>query len=176
MPKDTALHKSAYKGDMVGVENALDDDRIDIDAPGAQKRTALMRACGANHTEMVKFLIGRGACTTQIDNSGRSPMHWAAASGSFDVAEIIANNEAKKSEEDTKLDFNSKTKSGSAPLHLVAESGSAKFLQLLLDNGADINIVDGDGKSPYVLAKEGGHREATALLKPPSEGCACQIL
>ena len=60
MPKDTSLHKSAYKGDIVGVEVALDEELIEVDSPGAQKRTALMRAAGANHIEIVQFLLSRG--------------------------------------------------------------------------------------------------------------------
>eukprot|EP01084_Bolivina_argentea_P289616 497357_1 len=167
MPKDTALHKSAYKGDMVGVEVALDEEFIDINTPGAQKRTALMRAAGANHVDMVSFLLSRGANPKQIDQSGRSPLHWAAASGAFESAEVISKHE---------IDFNAKTKSGSAPIHLVAECGKMPFLKLLIEKNVDTIDVDGDGKSPYQLAKEKGHKEAMILLKPEGEGCACHIM
>eukprot|EP01083_Nonionella_stella_P137496 418321_1 len=167
MPKDTALHKAAYKGDMVGVEIALNDDNIAIDTPGAQKRTALMRASGANHVEMVKYLLVRGANAKQIDSSGRTPMHWAAASGSFECAEIISTHE---------IDFNLQTKSGSAPIHLVAERGQVPFLNLLIEKGADVTAVDGTGKTAYQLAKENNRKEAVLLLKPEGEGCPCQIM
>lgn len=166
MPKDTSLHKSAYKGDMVGVEVALDEEEIKVDAPGAQKRTALMRAAGANHVEIVKFLLSRGASPKQCDQSGRTPLHWAAASGSFQAAEIISSHD---------IDFNAKTRSGSQPIHLVAECGSIPFLKLLIEKGADITTIDGENKTPYMLAKEKGHKEACILLKPEGEGCSCQI-
>lgn len=167
MPKDTALHKSAYKGDMIGVEIALDDDNIAVDALGAQKRTALMRAAGANNLNIVTLLLERGANPKQTDGSGRTPLHWAAATGSFSCGEIISSYE---------IDFNSKTKSGSAPIHLVAESGSVPFLKLLLEKEVVTDIPDGDGKTPYQLAKEKGCKEAIALLKPEGQGCGCHIM
>ena len=166
MPKDTLLHKSAYKGDVVGIEVALDEKHIDINAPGAQKRTALMRASGANHVGIVELLLGRGANPKQIDASGRSPLHWAAASSAYNAAQILCEKE---------LDFNSKTKSGSAAIHLVAENGHVLFLKLLLTKEIILNEPDGEGKTPYQLAKENGHKSAAILLKPEGEGC-CQIL
>ena len=54
MPKDTSLHKSAYKGDTTGCEVAIGEDGIDINALGAQNRMALMRACGANAVSVVE--------------------------------------------------------------------------------------------------------------------------
>ena len=60
MPQDTALHKAAYKGDCTGCEVAVEDDELDVNARGAQNRTALMRACGSNSADVVEYLISKG--------------------------------------------------------------------------------------------------------------------
>ena len=45
MPKDKEIHKAAYKGDIAAVEDILDNGE-DVNAAGAQNRTALHRAVG----------------------------------------------------------------------------------------------------------------------------------
>lgn len=39
------------------------------------------------------------------------------------------------------------------------------MIRSLLYNGADLNARSDDGKLPADLAKEGGHKDAAALLK-----------
>ena len=175
MPKDTDLHKAAYKGDLGGCEIALDDDGIAVDALGAQKRTALMRACGAGHVKIVELLLSRGASPTITDASGRSPLHWCAATGKYNIAQILARQ--------TEMDYLSKTTSGTNVIHLIAECGNADFLKFAIQEiekqGKTLNdiitIQDGSGKTPFELAKDKGSKECADILKLPSDGC-CLIL
>ena len=72
MPKDTELHKCAYKGDRGGIVEALSSG-INVNAPGAANRSAIHRAVGGGHREIVELLIEKGAQTNYQDKSGRSP-------------------------------------------------------------------------------------------------------
>jgi len=44
MPKDTELHKAAYKGDIKSLETLLEEDPKRVNEEGAGGRTALHRA------------------------------------------------------------------------------------------------------------------------------------
>lgn len=89
MPKDTPLHKAAYKGVEEDIIELLDSG-IDVNVAGAGNRTPIHRAVGAANIECVELLIERGADVSRKDGSGRSPMHWAAVSGSLEVFILFA--------------------------------------------------------------------------------------
>lgn len=76
MPRDTEIHKAAYKGDQNEIIDYLDRGG-DVNILGAQDRTALHRAVGGKSTATTKLLIDRGATIAPVDNAGRTPMHWA---------------------------------------------------------------------------------------------------
>lgn len=52
------------------------------------------------------------------------------------------------------------------PMHVAAQSPSVDILKLLIENGGDIQIKDGDGKTPYDYAKEMELKDNMELLKP----------
>ena len=47
-----------------------------------------------------------------------------------------------------------------------ADSGKAAFVQFMMDNGGDVEIPDGSGVSPYDVAKNAGHKDVCAVIKP----------
>ena len=164
MPRDTDLHKAAYKGDT-GIVEGLLDDGVDVNIRGAANRTPLHRAVGEGHEDIVQLLMERGANIEIRDGSGRTPMHWAAVSGSVVTARLLVEKDA---------DVNVVTKSGSTPLHMAAEGGKLDFVEFLLEHEANIELregVAGDGKTAYELAKEKKHKEIMQLLKPAGAGC-----
>ena len=68
MPSDSNLHKAANKGDIdelkkyiEGIELPEDEDKIDVNEPGASDRRALHRSAGAGHIECCEYLIEKGA-------------------------------------------------------------------------------------------------------------------
>ena len=77
MPNDTELHRAANQGEFDEVESLLQAG-MEIDARGAQGRTALHRALGAGETATAKLLIEHKADPGVVDLQMRTSLHWAA--------------------------------------------------------------------------------------------------
>ena len=54
---------------------------------------------------------------------------------------------------------------GCTALMKAAEQGSAAMVELLLEGGADRDLVNADGKTALAIAEENGHLEAVGKLK-----------
>ena len=54
---------------------------------------------------------------------------------------------------------------GSTPLHAAAAGGSMESVMLLLDRGATVTAIDGEGRSCEALAASRGHDDLAEVLK-----------
>lgn len=61
MPSDTPLHKAAHNGDKGACLQILEENLVNVNAPGAGDRRALHRAAGGNHAEVCTLLLEKGA-------------------------------------------------------------------------------------------------------------------
>jgi len=59
---------------------------------------------------------------------------------------------------------NEKAEEGVAPLHVAAQEGHNQVIELLIDNGADVNSKDGDEGTPLHMAAANGHKGIAELL------------
>ncbi|CAM9241815.1 unnamed protein product, partial [Discosporangium mesarthrocarpum] len=155
MPLDTDLHKSAHKGDLQCVKELIEKGCIHVNEPGAQNRTALHRAAGANHLPVIQYLIDQGAAVDSADRLHRTPLHWAAISSSKCAIQLLLEREAS---------LRSTTSSGMNPLMCAASKGDLEVVQLILE-WAESNpdgpspfelctMEDMEGKAALMLAKE----------------------
>ena len=80
------------------------------------------RAAKANDAGLVRSLIGGGGYPDQVDETGRTAMHYAAASGNLQIIAILIKGGAK---------LDPKEKLGNTPLHLAAEAGQVEAAKLL---------------------------------------------
>src|ERR1035438_7582111 len=71
-----------------------------------------------------------------VDKSGMTPLHWAAARGHKDVAELLLANGADVNAKNTGT---TGLNTGLTPLHYAAGSGHKDVAELLLANKADVN-------------------------------------
>lgn len=161
MPKDTALHKAANQGELPTVEELVKSGEVKVDAPGAQDRTALQRACGGNQLECVKLLLELGADKNKTDKAGRTPMHWAAIGGHCDIVEHLLG---------LKVNLAAQTSSGQTPLHSAIDGDKLEVVKLIIGhheqgNAIDFDIKDKEGKTCFDLAKEKGNKEIAKMIK-----------
>mmetsp|Transcript_64572 Transcript_64572/g.178491 ORF Transcript_64572/g.178491 Transcript_64572/m.178491 type:complete len:168 (-) Transcript_64572:225-728(-) len=167
MPMDTELHKAAYKGDLASVMEELERG-VAVDEPGAQERTALQRACGADQLSVVKHLLKVGASASVGDKSNRISLHWAACAGSVQCLQAIMDSGQT-------VDVNATTRSGNTALHMAADAGRLDACRFLLGVGANADIKTPEDKLAVDLAKDGGHKDVYALLGGRAGG-GCTIL
>jgi uncharacterized protein len=158
-----------------GVVRALAvDPRTILDAPNAQKETALMYAALHGDLETVKFLVQKGA---EVNREGWSPLHYAASSGHTEVIKFLLENHAY---------IDAASPGNITPLMLTARHNQTSASRLLIEEGADPSLKSDQGftaadywkrtKDPVEEAwmrqkaeefiKKYGTKEAPVLAKP----------
>lgn len=73
MAKDEEIHKAAYKADINTITEELKKG-VDVNLVGASGRTALHRAVGGSHDQVVELLIKNKADVNFGDAVGRTPL------------------------------------------------------------------------------------------------------
>jgi cytohesin len=105
--------------------------------------------------DRVKSLVKKGIDVDAKDETGWTPLYWAASMGREEVAEFLIGNGA---------DIDVRTNDDRTPLHQAARSGAAKLVELLVSKGADSNTRDEDDSTPLHWAATGGHKNVVELL------------
>jgi len=132
--------------------------------------STLMAAARSGSVDAVKVLLDAGVDpnkTEPIDK--QTAIMWATVEGHLDVVRVLLdaganpNMQARVSEltKRKNADFPS---GGFAPLHWAARNGDEAMIHLLLDNGADINVKNGDTSTPMMLAIVNDRFDIAALL------------
>ncbi len=60
--------------------------------------------------------------------------------------------------------INQKNLGGATSLHLACREGNFEIVKVLIENGADVNVVDNEGWTPLMRAALAGNQNITALL------------
>jgi ankyrin repeat protein len=99
-------------------------------------------------TDIRACLLDAGASVLALDNTQRSPLHWAAAMARADIMEILLRRDAM---------IDSMDNSGQTPLHIAIGTGAVECVRALLAAGANPNALDfspaSDGKSKQPLRR-----------------------
>ncbi len=114
-----------------------------------------------HQTNMVAFLLAKGARVNAADLYGMTPLHKAAAFNDVAIAKMLLDYDADP------LVFGAKYGViKMAPIHLAAESGYTGIIELLLDYGVDVNLAT-RGKNRVTalhIASAKGRSDAVELL------------
>ncbi|CAK1546423.1 unnamed protein product [Leptosia nina] len=159
--KATPLLVAAFEGHTEICEVLLEAE-ADIEATDCAGRTALWAAASAGHAdtvrnvEVVRQLLDRGLDEHHRDNSGWTPLHYAAFEGHIEVCEALLEAGAKVDEADNE---------GKGPLLLAAQEGHVDLVKLLIDKGgAPVDQRAHDGKTALRLAALEGQFETVSCL------------
>lgn len=130
-------------------ENSMDVFRILIETPGIDVETmarngdnALMIACFKANKLAVQALIDKGA---EVNRPGWAPLHYAAASGSNEIVQILLDHSAY-------IDAESPNKT--TPIMMAARGGYILTVKLLLDEGADATLKNDLGMTAIDFAEK----------------------
>ncbi|CAL8304435.1 unnamed protein product [Merluccius merluccius] len=173
--RDTAIHNTFMCGDMRGVYAVLKDPSL-VNAlmetvheemmwtpemgmwtltSKVKQTSALRLAASRGHAGCVEELLFRGA-EVDADPGGNTALHDACVGGHAPCVRLLLSHGAAPDLPAT---------DGSAPLHLAALAQSLECSELLLDSGAEVNMLTMESQStPLHLAARKGLEDLVALF------------
>ncbi|MCB9768176.1 MAG: ankyrin repeat domain-containing protein [Candidatus Omnitrophica bacterium] len=188
------LHNACYEGDLELAQSLLAEDPALLHSRDEAGALPLHRAAQGGNVDLVEFLLDAGTDIEATDDEdGDTPLHWAALHGQTDIVRLLisrgANLNAFGEDGETPLrwaifsvhvGFPSEIvdvflSSGTDPnsivdkektthLHMAIYYELIDVVEMLLEYGADPNVVDEDGNTPAVEALRKGMWEAFDLI------------
>lgn len=138
----------------LGIVKLLVKRGANVNSTTRTNSTPLRAACFDGHFEIVKYLISHGADFEVANRHGHTCLMIACYKGHYKIAHYLLA---------LKADVNRRSVKGNTALHDCAESGSLEILQLLLKNGATMD-VDSYGMTPLLAASVTGHLQIVEHL------------
>ncbi len=132
----------ALDRDRHSIAVALIQAGADVNLPDATGKTPLHRAVMQSQETFVRTLVKLGADTNAKDDQGRTPLHVITTSNP-DIVDLLVQNNARLNEKDI---------NGNTPLHTFLDK--PVLVEKLLKNGADPNVKNDFGVSPYMMMLE----------------------
>lgn len=117
--------------------------------------TALHYAAAQGLQHMAADLLKHGAQPMSTDQSGYLPLMCASASGHLPVVRMLVQHMGGRGLDERQGEgYDSYNHEGSTALHCAAYWGQAEVVRFLLFAGADPNVEDNEGNTPYIWVEE----------------------
>ncbi|KAG8199670.1 hypothetical protein JTE90_022120 [Oedothorax gibbosus] len=154
---ETALHKAALFNACEVIEYFLDNG-ANIETRDNAHFTPLMVAVEAGHEEAVRVLLKANATIDVVDNMERNVIMWAAQENHPETLTALLEYEGAQAL------VNSCDHYENSPLHIAALKGFADVVEILLNNGAEIEKKNEHEQTPLHMAAKQGHNSVARLL------------
>ena len=191
---DDRLLDAAASGDVAAIGAALEGG-ANVDAHDATGRTALLAATMAGRVDAVRELLEAGANVDLQDDRQDNPFLYAGAEGMLDILRLLNEAGADPtltnrfggtalipaSERghvevvryllnETDVDVDHVNRLGWTALLeaiILGDGGTAhqEVVDLLIENGADVDLADKDGVRPLTHARQRGHTAIARALE-----------
>ncbi|KKK18050.1 hypothetical protein ARAM_000740 [Aspergillus rambellii] len=169
----TAVMTAAWKNHW-HVLHSLIGKGADVNALDARGRNVLHnlaadKVCDWGE-DVVRLLLGSVCVLDQPDELGRTPLHWAAATGKYRLAEMLLTRAllVKGIEKGGRAgaDVNAVELRNKTALHLAVAHGNERIVVLLLRHGADVNArSDGGWTALHNACDRGSESTVRKLLQ-----------
>ena len=123
------IHEAAWNGELLKVQKLLVENPQLLNAKGPWGWTLLQRAIYFNHSDVVSYLISKGADVNLTTPDGESALHWAIKCGHEELAMFLITHKADGDITDNR---------GITPLQLAVENGYKEILEELITNGVKL--------------------------------------
>lgn len=194
MIQQKTITELVRKNDLTAVKAALDNG-VEVNTRDKKGRSLLLIATIEKHTEMARLLVSYKADVNLQDDQQDSPFLYAGASGQTELVRLFLDNGARfdvfnrykgtalipACERGHVETVRTLVKVNNFPVNhvnwlgwtalmeaVILGDGTKKYqeiVQILKDNGADINIPDHSGKTPLQHAESLGFTEIAQILK-----------
>ncbi|MBR6421481.1 ankyrin repeat domain-containing protein [bacterium] len=163
------LKKAGYEADGTGLLEAVrndDEKALDIfltmpellNYADKSGRNAVMLASAKKECTMLKKLVAAGANLKIMDNSEKTPLHYAAAGNSSECAEFLLENGA-----DANLQDNFGRDAANTLISLAKEE-NVELFKVLIEKSSDIERRDKEKKTLFIIAAEKGYAGYAKIL------------
>ena len=136
---------ATYWINEVLIEATLQRARDTAPSPLEDSRENIWVAVRTGNREALKVHLANGVdLNTQDPQSGLTPLSWAIFTGAVEIAEQLIKAGA---------DVNGKNRDEGTSLHEAAFMGRDRIARILLQNGADMDVMDDNGQTPLNRAQ-----------------------
>ncbi|XP_063073009.1 ankyrin repeat and SOCS box protein 3 isoform X2 [Engraulis encrasicolus] len=151
---ETPLYYAAKNGHLCSVR-LLIEESADPNLKTLDLACPLFAAVDGGHQEVVEVLLQHGAeANGQRNVSGWSCLHQAAYRGHADIVRMLAGVSSLEALDDYNI----------TPLFLTAQYGHSKCLEILVQEGANVNCQATDLATPLLIAAQEGHLACVEAL------------
>ncbi|XP_046337772.2 ankyrin repeat domain-containing protein 17-like [Haliotis rufescens] len=155
-PSFCDLHSATRTRDLSRVKLILSQGRADINCKEWIGRTPVMFAAGKGNIELVELLVRKGANVSLVDRFDNNILHSACLGGHVEVVKYVLSQDI--------VNINSRVWCGRTPVMLAAENGHRVVVELLVNVGADVTLVDKKGDNLLHFASWGGNVEVVKFV------------
>ncbi|XP_067659906.1 putative ankyrin repeat protein RF_0381 [Haliotis asinina] len=145
------LHSACQGGDVALVKYVLSLHKHDINGKVLCGGTSLMLAAENGHRNVVELLVGQGANVSLHDNKGNNVLHFACRGGDVEVVKYVLAQDM--------VDINSRGWKRMTPAMMAAQKGNREVLELLVNKGVKVSLMDKKGNNILHFACRKGHVE-----------------
>ncbi|XP_023739382.1 protein VAPYRIN [Lactuca sativa] len=113
-------------------------------------------AAGSGHVDILKLLLSKSVNVDELTKDGNTALHMAVEGRRRDCARLLLTSGAETNICNGNGD--------ETPLHIAAALGDDNMVKLLLQKGANKNIINRFKKTAYDVANEHGHTRLFSVL------------
>lgn len=149
---ETALMVAIREQSYEVFDYLIHHPKIRLDERANNGDTALMLAAYLEQVDWLSELIFAGA---QVNQSGWTALHYAAAAGDLQIVAVLLEHRA---------DLNALSPNHTTPLMMAARKGNVSVAELLLREGADFSAKNQQGMSALDFAIDAEKKEMQIFL------------
>ncbi|XP_046548229.1 ankyrin repeat and KH domain-containing protein mask-like [Haliotis rubra] len=153
---DRRLYSASKAGDLETVKRILSAGPVEINTRGWNSLTPVMVAAWRGHSDVVEFLVGRGADVSLVDRDGNNVLHSACDGGDLEIVKLIVSMNV--------VDINSRGWRSRTPVMAAARRGHSDVVEFLVGRGVNVSLVDRDGNNVLHSTCYGGDLETVKLI------------
>lgn len=150
------VYTAAAYGDLEKLRRLVEEEGHSVRKPDASGFYALQWSALNNKAHIAQYLLDHGAEVYARDTTGQTALHWSAVRGAQAVTELLLERGA---------DLEAADSHGYRTMHVAAQYGQTSLLYLLhVKWQAEVDAVDGDGRSPLHWAAYKGYADSLRVL------------